>query len=252
MNDLRRLLDTAARAPDAPAAPPADDLTRGRDALRRQWRRRGAVSMAGVAALAVIGVGAATALDGGGGGGDRGDSVTDPGVAAQPSSSASPSPTAPSDPPGTPSGAQGEPAPSDDGLTDEGPRYYEPRTVDGRVVVGPYSFDAVPEGWEIQGGTRTFVTMVPLSGAPDRFPEAFEDKLVIMYEKIGPLGGRPGTIEGRDYVIRGDSGHTTLATATLDGEPRGSVRVQFPDGAFAVDDMLQLLASVRVGPEVAG
>ncbi|WP_134765990.1 hypothetical protein [Nocardioides sp. 1609] len=207
MNDLRSLLDTAASAHDAPTATPTDDLTRGREALRRTWRRRGAVSVAGLAALAVVGVGAATALDGRAS--DGGRSTDDPGVAAAPS------------------------------------------TVDDRVVVGPFSFDAVPEGWEVQGGRGDFVTMVPLSGAPDRFPEAFEGKLVILYEPNDPGPGRHETFEGRDYVVRGDSGHTMVVTATQAGEPQGRVIVQFPDGAFPVPDMIALLASVEVGPGAA-
>lgn len=207
MNDLRHLLDTAAAAPDAPGTPPTDDLARGRDALRRHRRRRGAVGVASLAALAVVGVGAATALDGRAA--DGGRSVTDPGVAAAPS-------------------------PADD-----------------RVVVGAFSFDAVPEGWEVQGGKWDFVTMVPVSGAPDRFPEAFEGKLVIMYEPARPGPGRTETFEGRDYVVRGDSGTTMVVAATRPGEPKGRVIVQFPDDAFAVPDMIALLASVEVGPEAA-
>ena len=93
--------------------------------------------------------------------------------------------------------------------------------------------------------------MVPLSGAPDRFPDAFEGKLVILYEPTSPGPGRAETFEGRDYVVRGDHGHTMVVTATRAGEPQGRVIVQFPDGAFPVPDMIELLASVEVGPGAA-
>ncbi|WP_134738784.1 hypothetical protein [Nocardioides sp. 503] len=207
MNDLRTLLDTAAYAPDATTAPPTDDLTRGHEALRRHRRRRGAVGVASLAALAVVGVGAATALDGRAT--DGGRSTDDAGVAAAPS-------------------------PTDD-----------------RVVLGPLSFDAVPDGWEVQGNRQDYVTMVPLSGAPDPFPDAFEGKLVILYEPGRPGPGRVETVDGRDYVVRGDSGTTAVVTATRAGEPQGHVLVQWPDGAFEVDDMIALLGSVEVGPGAA-
>jgi hypothetical protein len=60
MNDLASLLDRAAgpsASPDATA-----DLTRGRRALARTRRRRGAAGLVGVAAAAAVGVGAAQRL----------------------------------------------------------------------------------------------------------------------------------------------------------------------------------------------
>ena len=238
MNDLRRLLDTAASAPQAPVAPIAEDLARGRDALRHRRRRRGAVSMAGLATLAVIGVGAAAALEGRDTDGDRGGFGSDSGVAAQPSPRPLPSSTAPSQP-------------SPTVATPGGPRYFEPRSVDGRVVMGPYSFDAVPQGWEIQGGTRSFVTMVPLAGAPDRFPDSFLGKVVIMYDPHGTGSGRTETFEGREYVVRGDTGHTTVAT-TRARKPGGAVMVQFPDDTFTVGEMIEFLSTVEAGPQAKG
>jgi hypothetical protein len=70
MNDLNTLLDRAA----GPATAPVDahaDLTRGHRALSRTRRRRGAVGLAGVATLGVVGVGIARVADRGG------DVVTD-------------------------------------------------------------------------------------------------------------------------------------------------------------------------------
>jgi hypothetical protein len=62
VNDLNTLLERAA----GPTAPPVDayaDLTRGRRALSRTRRRRGALGLVGVAALGVAGVGIARVTD---------------------------------------------------------------------------------------------------------------------------------------------------------------------------------------------
>jgi hypothetical protein len=57
MNDLNTLLDRAAGPAPVPFDPRAD-LTRGRRALSRTRRRRGAVGLLGVAAAGAVGVGA--------------------------------------------------------------------------------------------------------------------------------------------------------------------------------------------------
>ena len=83
-HDLKRALQSAAET-DRPEVDPADDLTRAVAAARARTRRRFRVGLAGVAAAAVVTVGAIVVLD---------RDPADPGVAtprARPASSWSPS-----------------------------------------------------------------------------------------------------------------------------------------------------------------
>jgi hypothetical protein len=112
---------------------------------------------------------------------------------------------------------------------------------------GPYTFDQTPVGWEVQGAYPQGVTIAPV-GFPDQEPASFVGKLVIMFDG-NPLSGEEVQRDGRTYWVRGDSGHTTIATPTLPGEPTGNVLIQFPDDTgWTRDSMLTFLASVHVGP----
>jgi hypothetical protein len=252
MTDLHELLERGATPPSsAPGGPtPADDVRRGRVALRRQRRLRAAMGVAGVAAVAVLGVTVGTSVDLGGDGEGTG---TDPGPAA-PGLSASESPAPTEAPTQAPSNLPTD-APTEGGLRDlngnpvdpepSGPKRYQARTVDGRVVVGPYSYAETPRGWEVQGGTQFGVTIAEV-GDPDTSPDSFLGKLVITFDTLGLGGGRTVTFEGRDYRVRGDSEHTTVSTPTRPSEPDGVVRVQFPDAAFTEDEMVRFLSQVEV------
>lgn len=114
------------------------------------------------------------------------------------------------------------------------------------LEAGPYTFDATPEGWEVQGISPSGVTIAPV-GFPDQEPSSFTGKLVIMFDG-NPLSGEQFQRDGRTFWVRGNSGYTTMATPTLPGEPAGNVLIQFPDDTgWTRDTMLQFLAGVHVG-----
>lgn len=209
MNDLHRLLDDAA-ATDASPAAPADDLGRARAALVRRRRRTWSGGLVGLAATAVIGVGLTAALS---------DPPSDPGPTA--TGSAAPAPTS----------AAGD-----------------VRLVAQTFEAGPYTFDQAPEGWVVENVGPFGVTISPDDGSVDPDPDVFTGKLVIMFDG-NPIGGGPTVpYDGRTFAVTGDSGYTTISTATLPGEPAGVVRVQFPDDAgWTQDLMLEFLAHVEVG-----
>jgi hypothetical protein len=114
------------------------------------------------------------------------------------------------------------------------------------LEAGPYTFEATPEGWEVQGVTPSAVTVAPI-GAADQDPNSFVGKLVILLDG-NPLSGEQVEQDGRTFWIHGDSGYTTIATPTLPGEPAGNVLIQFPDDTgWTRAAMLQFLAGVHVG-----
>lgn len=209
-HDLDDLLHHVAGTPSRPTDSAAD-LARARAGLRRRRQRRFSAGLGGLTAVAVLGVGATAVL-------------TQQDTPASPSQSVAPAP---------------EPVPAaPDGI----------RLVDQSLEAGPYTFGATPEGWVVENVGRFGVTIVPDDGSVDPDPDVFTGKLVVMFDRNG-LGGGP-TIEkdGRTFVTRGDSGYTTVSTATLPGEPDGVVRVQFPDDTdWTVDTMVDFLATVQVG-----
>jgi hypothetical protein len=113
----------------------------------------------------------------------------------------------------------------------------------------PYTFDLTPEGWSVQGQRPQTVTIAPDDGSTSDHPDDFRGKLVIMLD-TNPLGrGEPVELDGRTFVVRGDSDYTTVSTPTADGEPEGIVRIQYPDDAgWDEATMVRFLASVHVGP----
>lgn len=141
---------------------------------------------------------------------------------------------------------------------DEGPQRAVERPVnDGQgagisflaqpLVAGPYTFEATPEGWEVQGVTPSAVTIAPI-GMADQEPASFVGKLVIMLDG-NPLSGTQVEHDGRTFWFRSSDDYTTIATPTLPGEPAGNVLIQFPtDTGWTRDTMLAFLAGVAVGP----
>lgn len=210
-HDLKRALQSAAES-DRAAVDPADDLARAVSAARARTRRRFRVGLAGVASVAVLGVGAAVVLD---------RQPTEPAVTA---------PGAGTPNAGTPSAAAGV------------------ELVSETFEATPYTFDLTPQGWAVQGQRPSTVTIAPTDGSVSDHPDDFVGKLVIMFDANRP-SGRMLHHEGRRFWVTGDSGYTTLATLTRGDEPAGVVRIQYPDGAgWDEDSMVAFLASVHVGP----
>jgi hypothetical protein len=206
MNDLNALLDRAAGQAAAPVDAHAD-LVRGRRALSRTRRRRGALGLAGVAAAGVVGVGAGRLVDRGG------DMAADSPASATPTV-ATPTPWAP-------------PGPD--------------------LTAGPYTFPAIPEGWEIQGHRAQVVTIAPV-GFADQEPLSFPGKLVIMYDQ-NPPSGQSVERDGRTFFVDASGDTASIAVRTRAGEPDGEVVIQYPTSTgWTVDDMLTFLSGVQVGP----
>ncbi|MFC7495815.1 MULTISPECIES: hypothetical protein [unclassified Nocardioides] len=112
----------------------------------------------------------------------------------------------------------------------------------------PYTFDLTPQGWSVQGQRASAVTIAPDDGSTSSHPDDFRGKLVILFD-ANPTHGRLLERDGREFWIDGDSGHTTVATHTREGEPPGVVRIQYPtDAGWDLDAMVAFLASVHVGP----
>jgi hypothetical protein len=115
-------------------------------------------------------------------------------------------------------------------------------------AAGPYTFDATPAGWEVQGSYPQGVTIAPV-GFPDQEPLSFEGKLVIMFDANPPTGAQ-ASLDGRTFWVEDDTGggYTSIATLTRAGEPAGVVRIQYPSGTgWTRDTMLEFLAGVHVG-----
>ena len=120
------------------------------------------------------------------------------------------------------------------------------KLVSASLTAGPYTFGKLPEGWAVQGTTAYAVTIAPTDGSTNDERDSFIGKLVIMYDQ-NPLSGETTTVDGREFFIRSDSGHTTIAVATRAGQPAGEVLVQFPDSAgWAQGTMIEFLDAVQV------
>ena len=207
MNDLTALLDRAAGP--APAPDVTGDLTRGRRALARARRRRGAAGLLGVAVAGLVGVGAVRYAD---------RSAPAPRVVEVP----------------------------DNGTDDASPAGVQ--LLSQPFEAGPYTFETTPEGWYVQGAYPPGVTIAPGGVDVDPSPYSFEGKLVIMFDGHQPFG-EPVTFAGREFWVRGDSGYTTIETLTRAGEPEGKLSVQYPDDSgWTQETMLEFLATVQVGP----
>ena len=115
------------------------------------------------------------------------------------------------------------------------------------VEAGPYTFDATPEGWEVQGAYPQGVTIAPV-GFADQQPLSFTGKLVILFDANPPLGEQM-EVDGRTLWVDRGEGYTTISARTLASEPSGVLRIQYPsDTGWTTDTMLAFLAGVHVGP----
>lgn len=111
----------------------------------------------------------------------------------------------------------------------------------------PYTFDLTPRGWEVQQQRASGVTIAPDDGSTSSSPYDFQGKLVILFDR-NPLAGKRLEYRGRQIWMVGDSGYTTMAVATSADEPRGVVRIQYPNGTgWSTRQMLRFLASIHVG-----
>ena len=136
------------------------------------------------------------------------------------------------------------------GQRDDAPAHQH---VDSIVLVSmplnaaPYTFDLTPRGWSVQQQRTSGVTIAPDNGSTARSPDDFRGKLVILFDR-NPQAGKRLEYEGRQIWIVGDSGYTTMSMATSAGEPKGVVRIQYPDGVgWSRTQMLRFLTSIHVG-----
>jgi len=137
MEDLTTLLDRAAGP--APHSDASGDLTRGRRALARTRRRRGAAGLLAVAAASVVGVGAVRYAD---------RPSPAPRVVEVPEDV-----TTPATPDASPTGVQLLAQP---------------------LEAGPYTFDSTPEGWYVQGAYPQGVTIAREGADLNPSPYSFE------------------------------------------------------------------------------
>jgi hypothetical protein len=115
------------------------------------------------------------------------------------------------------------------------------------LTAGPYTFPAIPQGWEIQGHRAQVVTIAPV-GFADQEPLSFAGKLVIMYDQNPPAGQRVER-DGRTFFVDASGDTASVAVRTRAGEPDGEVVIQYPTSTgWTVDDMIAFLAGVQVGP----
>lgn len=216
--DLHDLLERVARPGDAGGATTsaAADLGRARAALRHRRRRTLSAGLGALTTLAVLGAGAAVVVTG----------TDDPG------------------------GTTAAPPPHPGATTAPSPEGGQVRLVAAAFEAGPYTFDTTPQGWEVQQNGPSAVTIARV-GDPDQEPDSFVGKLVIMFDEE-PLGtGERVTRDGREmaFLDHGD-GYLTASVTTRDGEPQGTVRIQFPaDLGWTRDTALTFLSSVRVGAD---
>jgi hypothetical protein len=115
------------------------------------------------------------------------------------------------------------------------------------VTAGPYTFPALPDGWEVQGARPQVVTIAPV-GFPDQQPLSFPGKLVIGYDQNAP-SGQPQQRDGRTFWVNGGGDTVVISARTRADEPAGEVTIQYPTSSgWTTDDMITFLAGVHVGP----
>jgi hypothetical protein len=203
-------LNTLLDGAAGPAIAPVDvgaDLTRGHRALSRTRRRRAAAGLAGLTAAGVVGAAGLRASDG------PGRHVRD----------ADPGPTATSGVPVAAVVLRAAPVESD-----------------------TFRVGTVPDGWVVQGDLTGALVLVPPAGGVSAEPTDFRGKLVVMFDANSPAGNEV-TRDGRSFFVHSDSGYTTVSTRTPDGQPQGTVHVQYPDATgWSTELMLQFIASVEV------
>lgn len=151
MNEFKTMFDQAVSVDDVPVDPAAD-IARGRDELRRRRTTRTAIGAAGLAVVAAVGGVAVTS-----GSGDPGPAVV-AGPAFVDDKSGQET--------GTSSGSE---------LT-----AIDLVTYTGKQVPG-YAVQSVPEGWEIQGGSNTVLTLAPKNFS-DQDINTWTGKIAVMLQ----------------------------------------------------------------------
>lgn len=209
MNEMKMLLDSAVPTENEPVDPAAD-LSRGR---RRQHKRQMTRAWTGAAGLAVVA--AATGIV-----------VT----------------TGPTEP--APPRAATAPAGTLSATTGSTPRGQLPAielvAYTGKQVPG-YAVKSVPEGWEIQGGSNTVLTIAP-KGFKNKDVNEWVGKIAVMLEsKDAAADERPITEEDlKAWGMEGSDLARTTSKVTVNGndgsisrqtkvDPTSTVNVSFPD-----------------------
>jgi hypothetical protein len=136
------------------------------------------------------------------------------------------------------------------------------------ITGGSFSFGKIPDNWEVQRATESWVLMIPsgkpygIKVAPSKADlasgkarlvgkgvphlDSFEGKLLITFDQY-PLTGKTSTVDGRVYEVESDSQYTTISVDTLPGQPKGVVRVQYPtQTGWSQSTLREFLASVTV------
>jgi len=215
MNEMKMLLDSAVPTGNEPVDPAAD-LARGR---RRRHKRQMTRAWAGAAGLAVVA--AATGIV----------------VTTGPTGS-----TGPGEP--APPRAAGAPAGTPSATTGSSPRGQLPAVelvaYTGKQVPG-YAVKSVPEGWEIQGGSNTVLTIAP-KGFKNKNINEWVGKIAVMLEsKDAAFDDRPITEEDlKAWGMEGSDLARTTSKVTVNGkdgsisrqtkvDPTSTVSVSFPD-----------------------
>ena len=210
MTDLKELLGLALDGAPAEAlagtVPVEDDLARGRRLLRR--RTRGAM-IAGGAAVAVVAIAAIVPAVASGPGSPGGKTTAGSGTA----------PAAVPDPGVKASGSAGasvKPATAGIELVD----------YTGTQPAG-YTVRMIPDHWVIQGSTPLALTIAP-ANAPDKDPDVFIGKLVILQESFDTSdtrGLRKTEVQGHVAYYGVDYG---IASLVVEQTPSRWLDVQAP------------------------
>jgi hypothetical protein len=104
---------------------------------------------------------------------------------------------------------------------------------------------SLPVGWRVSGETPDSVTLSG-PGTPSSGADVFTGKITVLYDENAASGTR-FQVGARDFWVGGDSGYTTVSAFTRTGEPRGMVRVQYPDDAgWTREQAADFLSGVRV------
>ncbi|MGL5826268.1 MAG: hypothetical protein ACRCYU_15865 [Nocardioides sp.] len=235
MNDLRELLDRAARldTDDLATGPTVQaDTLRGRRALAQRRRVRAAAILGGVAAVAVLGYATAAPMSA---------------VFDSPSSSDATTATAGSDR----SDQSRRPGNSAVGGFASGP-------VDlakSKVTAGSFRFGLAPQGWHVSDSDASTVMFAPDGTNPTIEENDFVGKLMIFFgddstqtrDKCPTVKRADRTFFLCDVKGRYDVGLDAVMVRTRSSESPGWITVQYPsDAGFTQQQLVDLTDSVEV------
>ena len=114
---------------------------------------------------------------------------------------------------------------------------------------GPYTFDATPQGWEVQGANPPGVTIAPV-GFPDQEPLVLRRQAGDPLRRQPPRWRRAGRARRSDVLGLSAAARTTPRSRPAPGpasRPAWSGS-STPDAGWTRDTMLEFLAGVHVGP----